>query len=88
MGSDNPTNLALGGGEDGLDVGIDQGTGIQHRNVFGTQQIGIGTGAGHHPRVGSGDTPNPAIQTNRDTGLKSVGHTIPAMGTRGSTSAS
>ena len=59
------------GGEDLLDVRVDRRAGVDHREFFFSEEVGIGAGTGHHPGIGSDQPRDMAVEPFGTPGARS-----------------
>ena len=55
VGADDPTDAVAAAAGDGIEVAGVVGAGVDDRDLVDADQVGVGAGAGHHPRVGRHD---------------------------------
>ncbi len=70
VGADNPVYAVADRVQNGINVRRNRRARIQHGNLFGPEQIGIGARASHHSRIGGDQSTHPAIKTKWHAVLK------------------
>ena len=68
VGEQDPADAVAAAAGDGVEVGGVAGTGVDDRDLVDADQVGVGAGAGHHPRVLGHDAP--------DHGRQGAGHAV------------
>ena len=68
VGEQDPADAVAAAAGDGVEVGVVAGPGVDDRDLVDADQVGVGAGAGHHPRVRCHDA--------ADHGRQGAGHAV------------
>ena len=73
VGADDPADAIAAAADDGVEVGVVVGPGVDHGDLVDADEVGVGAGAGHDAGVGGDDAPDQRAEGPGDAGHQRLG---------------